>query len=82
MVYSNQVLRLINEMNLTYENLSVKIDNAILKPNMKISEIEAFCHQSVKYQFASVAVNSGFASIAKCITQKVVRNYAVLSDSP
>ena len=70
MIYSNQMLRLINEMNLTYENLSLKIDNAILKPNMKISEIEAFCYQSVKYQFASVAVNSGFASIAKCITNK------------
>ena len=70
MVYSNQMLRLINEMNLTYENLSSKIDNAILKPNMRISEIEAFCHKSVKYQFASVAVNSGFASIAKYFTKK------------
>jgi deoxyribose-phosphate aldolase len=70
MAHSNQILRLINEMGLTYENLSSKIDNAILKPNMKISEIKAFCHKSVKYRFASVAVNSGFASLAKYFTQK------------
>ncbi|MHC2995048.1 MAG: deoxyribose-phosphate aldolase [Candidatus Atribacteria bacterium] len=70
MIYSNQMLRLINEMNLTYENLSSKIDNAILKPNMKISEIKAFCYQSVEYKFASVAVNSGFASIAKYFTKE------------
>lgn len=70
MTYSNKMLRLINEMNLTYENLSSKIDNAILKPNMKILEIRAFCYQSVEYKFASVAVNSGFASIAKSFTKE------------
>lgn len=70
MIYPDQMLRLINEMDLTHENLSSKIENAILRPNMKISEIKAFCSQSVEYKFASVAVNSGFASIAKSFTKE------------
>ena len=60
--------KLIKELNINSENLRLKIENTILKPYTTVSEIENFCEESVKYKLGIIAINSGWVSVAKRIT--------------